>query len=160
MTVEKMKQVLLKPFGEGVKRSQLGMSIIEILIVIALMGTVMAILVTNLTGQQDEALKDAARLGMGQLETNLQLYKVHNFRYPTTEQGLRALVERPGSGAKRWRGPYMDANKLNDPWDNEYQYESDGREFKITSPGLDGVVGNEDDIIYPDDAGGDSGNEG
>ncbi|SME95474.1 type II secretion system major pseudopilin GspG [Pseudobacteriovorax antillogorgiicola] len=156
MTFKTIKNLMLRPFGDEERRSEIGMSIIEILIVIALMGTVMAILVTNLTGQQEEALKDAARLGMGQIETNLQLYKVHNFRYPTTEQGLRALVEKP-SNAKRWRGPYMDANKMNDPWDNEYQYESDGRSFKIISPGIDGVVGSEDDIVYPEEAGGDTG---
>ena len=151
MKLSKLHNLLMKPFrAEGQSRES-GMSIIEILIVIALMGTVMALLVTNLVGQQDEALKDTARLGMGQLDTNLQMYKVHNFRYPTTEQGLEALVSKP-SGAKRWKGPYTDENKLQDPWGNTYEYESDGRNFKIISPGPDGSTGSEDDITYPEEA--------
>lgn len=151
MKIVGLKKFLLSPFNDSDKHGQRGMSIIEILIVIALMGTVMAILVTNLTGQQDEAMKDATRLGMGQLETNLQMYKVHNFRYPTTDQGLQALVTQP-SGAKRWRGPYVPPEKLEDAWGNTYDYESDGRTYKIISPGLDGVTGSEDDIVYPEAA--------
>ena len=124
------------------------MSIIEILIVIALIGTVMAIMVTNLTGRQDEAMKQAAELSMGQLESALQMYKIDNYRYPTTEQGLDALVSKP-SGARRWRGPYTEKAKLRDPWDTDFGYESDGKTFKIISAGLDGSLGNEDDITYP-----------
>ena len=76
------------------------------------------------------------------------LYKIDNYRYPTTEQGLGALVSKP-SGARRWRGPYTEKNKLQDPWGNEFSYESDGKTFKIISPGIDGTVGNEDDVTYP-----------
>lgn len=154
MSFKRLRNLLEKPFKSKEEGRESGMSIIEILIVIALMGTLMALLVTNLTGTQDEAMKDAARLGMSQLETNLQMYKVHNFRYPTTEQGLSSLVTKP-SGAKRWRGPYTNETKLSDPWGNSYDFESDGRVFKIISPGIDGVVGNEDDIVYPEDAGAD-----
>ena len=137
---------LMKPFGQTAKNA--GMSIIEILIVIALIGTVMAIMVTNLTGRQDEAMKQAAELSMGQLESSLQMYKIDNYRYPTTEQGLSALVSKP-SGARRWRGPYTEKSKLQDPWGSDFSYESDGKTFKIISGGLDGSVGNEDDITYP-----------
>ena len=121
MAFKKLVNLMAKPFDHGQKSRESGMSIIEILIVIALMGTVMALLVSNLTDSQDSAMEDAARLGMTQLETNLQMYKVHNFRYPTTEQGLGALVTKP-SGAKRWRGPYTVENKLQDPWGNDLDY--------------------------------------
>ena len=88
---------LMKPFGQTAKNA--GMSIIEILIVIALIGTVMAIMVTNLTGEQDEAMKQAlTEISMG-IESSLQMYKVNNYRYPTTEQGLEALITKP-SGAR------------------------------------------------------------
>ena len=80
--------------------------------------------------------------------TEQQMYKIDNYRYPTTEQGLSALVSKP-SGARRWRGPYTEKNKLQDPWGNEFSYESDGKTFKIISPGIDGSVGNEDDVTYP-----------
>ena len=142
----RVSKQLMKPFQQTAR--QAGMSIIEILIVIALIGTVMAIMVTNLTGRQDEAMKQAAELSMGQLESSLQMYKIDNYRYPTTEQGLSALVSKP-SGARRWRGPYTEKNKLQDPWGNEFSYESDGKTFKIISPGIDGTVGNEDDVTYP-----------
>ncbi len=142
----RVSKQLMKPFQQTAR--QAGMSIIEILIVIALIGTVMAIMVTNLTGRQDEAMKQAAELSMGQLESSLQMYKIDNYRYPTTEQGLSALVSKP-SGARRWRGPYTEKNKLQDPWGNEFSYESDGKTFKIISPGIDGSVGNEDDVTYP-----------
>ena len=142
----KVSKLLMKPFQQTAR--QAGMSIIEILIVIALIGTVMAIMVTNLSGRQDEAMKQAAELSMGQLESSLQMYKIDNYRYPTTEQGLSSLVSKP-SGARRWRGPYTEKNKLQDPWGNEFSYESDGKTFKIISPGIDGSIGNEDDVTYP-----------
>lgn len=141
-----IQRVLNKPF-KGAARA--GMSLIEIIIVVALMGTLMAYLVRNLIGQQEEAKKDQTKLGMGVLEQSLQLYRVHNSRYPTTEQGLDAMITAPAD-AKTWRGPYTEANKLSDPWGNKFQYESDGRNFKIISGGPDGTVGNADDIVYPE----------
>ena len=138
-----IQRVLNKPF-KGAARA--GMSLIEIIIVVALMGTLMAYLVRNLIGQQEEAKKDQTKLGMGVLEQSLQLYRVHNSRYPTTEQGLDAMITAPAD-AKTWRGPYTEANKLSDPWGNKFQYESDGRNFKIISGGPDGTVGNADDIV-------------
>ena len=151
MNFKRILNGLQKPLSrEGITK-EAGMTIIEILIVIALMGVVMTLVVSNLTDSQDEAMKDAAKLGMGQLDSNLQLYKIHNFRYPTTEQGLRALIEKPSSGATRWRGPYSDESKINDPWGTPYEYESNGKEFKIISPGPDGVAGNEDDVVYPEE---------
>ena len=130
------------------------MSLIEIILVISLMATIMAVLVRNLTGRQEEALKDTAKLGMQQLMQNLQEYKIHNYRYPATDQGLNALVENPGS--KRWRGPYVEKEKLNDPWDTPYGYESDGRNVKIISAGPDAQQGTEDDITFPETAEGDA----
>lgn len=150
MKTRNLRVLFSKPFAAQAGR-QAGMTIIEILIVIALIGTVMTIVVTNLTGQQENAMIDATKLAMGQLETNLQMYKVHNFRYPTTEQGLQALVTQP-SGARRWRGPYTEDSKLSDPWGNQFDYQSNGRSFKIMSPGPSGVMGDGDDITYPEDA--------
>lgn len=143
--------VLLKPFDKEARR-QAGMTIIEILIVIALIGTIMTIVMTNVLQKSDEAKVDLARIAAGQLENALRLYKLNNNRYPSTEEGLQALLTAPPS-AKNWRGPYTEADKLKDPWDNDFSYESTGaKSFKITSPGQDGTLGNEDDVIYPPEA--------
>ncbi len=148
MKMKRLNSWLKRPFVAGPESSQRGMSLIEIIIVIALMGTLMAIVITNLTGRQDTALEDASRLAMQQLDTNLQMYKVHNYTYPTTDQGLDALVTAP-SGASRWRGPYTEAKKLNDAWGQKFEYESDGRTFKIKSGGIDQQMGTADDVTYP-----------
>jgi len=144
--------VVLKPFGKQARR-QAGMTIIEILIVIALIGTIMTIIMTNVLQKNDEARVDLARISAAQLENALRLYKLNNNRFPTTEEGLGALVSAPAS-AKNWRGPYTEADKLKDPWSNDFAYESAGKTFKITSPGQDGEVGNADDIVYPTEAAG------
>lgn len=140
-----------RPLANGSER---GMSLIEIIIVVALLGTLMAYMVSNLIGQSEEAKKDQTKLAMGVIQQSLQMYRIHNNRYPTSDQGLNALLTNPGGDAKSWRGPYIESNKLKDPWDASFGYESDGRNFKIISGGPDGTVGNEDDITYPEaDAG-------
>lgn len=152
MKFTKLTKILRAPLSSKEINKEAGMTIIEILIVISLMGVIMALVVSNLTDSRDEAMRDAAKIGMGQLDSQLQMYRVHNFRFPTTEQGLGALVAKPSSGATRWRGPYADESKLKDPWGNDYQYEIEGKNFKISSPGPDGVMGNEDDVYYPEDS--------
>ena len=141
--------MLIKPR----KRNNAGMTLIEIMIVIAVLGTLMGIIITNLAGTQENAKIDQTKLAMAQLSQKLQLYRVDNGRYPTTDQGLAALVRDPGN-AKKWRGPYgVDEKNLKDPFDNDFGYESDGREIKIISGGPDGEIGSSDDIFYPDEDG-------
>ncbi len=147
LSLSTFKSMLLRPFEP--RQGKKGMTLIEIIIVIALLGTLMAILVTNLTSSQDAAREDQARLGMGGIAQSLQLYRVHNNSYPTTAQGLNALVTAP-SDAPRWRGPYTEAEKLKDPWGNPYEYSSDGRKFELVSGGLDGKVGGPKSIYYPE----------
>ena len=126
-----------------------GMTLLEIIIVVALLGTLGVYLITNLTQQADTAKIDQTKLAIGNIRQALQLYRVHLKKYPTTDAGLQVLLENPGD--KRWRGPYLDnANKLLDPWDAEFEYESDGRNIKITSPGPDFEIGTDDDIIWPE----------
>jgi len=128
-----------------------GFSLIEIIIVVALLGTLMAYMVSNLIGQSDKAKEDETKLAFGVITQSLQMYRIHSNKYPTTDQGLNALLTNPGSD-KNWRGPYLEPNKLKDPWSNDFQYQSDGRTFKIISSGTDGQFGTADDITYPEEA--------
>jgi len=146
MKKSKIIRAIKKPF----ENSQRGLTLIEIIIVIALLGTLMTYLVSKLTNVADSAKEDQAKIGMGNISSALQLYRVHVSRYPSTEQGLNALLTDPGLD-KKWRGPYIESEKLRDPWGKEFGYSSDGRDYKITSAGMDGNEGSEDDIVYPED---------
>ena len=141
---------LLTPFKTQNRVMNAGLTLIEIIIVVALLGTLMTYLVSNLVGVQDSAKEDQARLGMGVIAQSLQMYRVHNGSFPTTAQGLKALVENPGS-SRRWRGPYIEEEKLIDPFGQELSYEAEGRNYKIISGGDDATVGTEDDIFYPEE---------
>ncbi len=151
MILKRLKRVLQRPFGpEG--EGDRGMTIIEILIVIALMSTIMAVLVSKLLDKSDDAKKDLAAVSMGSLKNSLDMYGVKNSRYPTTEEGLEALIEQPAT-AKNWGGPYVEPNQINDPWGQPFRYESSGpKTFKIISVGADGSEGTEDDVVYPPEA--------
>lgn len=142
-----------------VRKKIAGMTLLEIIIVVALLGTLGVYLITNLTQQADTAKIDQTKLAIGNIRQALQLYRVHMKKYPTTDASLQVLIENPGD--KRWRGPYLDSpNKLMDPWDAEFEYESDGRNIKIMSAGPDFQMGTDDDIVWPEDAGGDGDNAG
>ena len=129
---------------------QAGMSMIEIMIVISLIGILMAYIVRNVMDAAEKAKADQAKIGMNMLLQDLQRYRLDNNKYPTTDQGLNALLNNPGGDVKNWRGPYTEDNKINDPWSNPFNYESDGRTVKITSGGSDQTVGTDDDITYPE----------
>ena len=123
-----------------------GMTLIEIIIVVALLATLLAILVTNITSRAEGAKEDASRIAMSKVAQALTLYRVHNNKYPTTEQGLKALLQDPGGESKRWHGPYAEPSEVKDGWDNEMSYESDGNTYKIivTTP-------SNKQLTYPED---------
>ncbi|MEC7219732.1 MAG: type II secretion system major pseudopilin GspG, partial [SAR324 cluster bacterium] len=91
-----------------------------------------------------QATVDATKTQIRGLETALDLYRLHNGRYPTTDQKLSALLERPEVGIipKNWNGPYLRSKQLPlDGWDNEFVYTSDGNDYEIMSLGADGMEG-------------------
>ena len=134
---------------QSLRNCRSGMTLMEIIIVVALLGTLGVYLITNLTQTADTAKIDQAKLAIGNVRQALQLYRVHLKKFPSTDEGLAALLE--NTGDRRWRGPYLDdANKLIDPWDMEFEYESNGRDYKIISAGPDMEIGSEDDVIYPE----------
>ncbi len=150
MRLSKIRQYLLAPFSS--ENKQEGMTIIEILIVIALISTVMLVLVSNIMGKSDEGKADLTGVLQSKLAESLTMYKLNTARFPSTEEGLQALVEAPSS-ARNWKGPYTEAEKLDDTFGKPMQYELiTPKSFKITSAGIDGEFGTEDDIIYPKEA--------
>ena len=149
MLLKKLNQKLLITKSRlcgSITKNKKGMTLIEIIIVVAILASIMAVLVTNVTQKAEQANIDQTKILQGQIQEALQYYRVHNFKYPTN---LIDLVEKP-AGAKRWRGPYMEKDKLKDTWDQPFEYESDGRNFKIISGGPGGEIGDDDDLIYPE----------
>lgn len=126
-------------------RTQRGFTLIEIMVVVVIMGILAALVVPKLMGRSDDARVTAARQDIGAIMTALKLYKLDNTRYPTTEQGLQALITKPTTGpeARGWKaGGYLD-KMPKDPWGNPYQYLSPGLkgEVDVFSLGADGQPG-------------------
>lgn len=126
-----------------------GFTMIELMVVIVILGILAAIIAPRLVGRTDEARITKARVDITNLETALKLYKLDNGVYPTTEQGLQALVEAPetGTAPRNWReGGYLEKNRVpKDPWGNEFVYLSPGvkGDFDLSSYGADGLAGGE-----------------
>ncbi|MDB9822807.1 type II secretion system major pseudopilin GspG [Deltaproteobacteria bacterium] len=124
-----------------------GFTLIEIMVVIIILGILASYVAVRLTGQTEEARNIQARVQIEAFETALELYKLDNGSYPSTEQGLQALVESPivGNLPRKWReGGYMQKGKVpKDPWKNDYIYLSPGLhgDFDIMSYGDDGASG-------------------
>ncbi len=131
------------------ERGQAGFTIIELMVVIVILGLLAAIIAPNLVGRTDEARVTEAKVQIQNFETALKLYKLDNGTYPTTEQGLESLIEKPSTGIipKKWReGGYLEKKKIPlDPWNNPYLYISPGLNgpYDIISYGSDGVRGGE-----------------
>ncbi len=122
-----------------------GMTLIEILVVLTLIGIVMGIVGGNYLGQGEKAKQKAAKLEIEQFGQTLDLFKLEVGRYPTTQEGLQALITAP-AGVSNWNGPYWKKNTLpKDPWTNEYKYASPGQHgaYDIWSYGADGKEGGE-----------------
>jgi general secretion pathway protein G len=126
-----------------------GFTLIEIMVVIIILGILAVYIGPKIMGRPEEAKQVKAKVDISALETALKLYKLDNGVYPSTEQGLQALIEKPESGhvPAKWRdGGYLDKNKVpKDPWKNDFVYLSPGvhSDFDIISYGSDGVPGGE-----------------
>jgi general secretion pathway protein G len=139
------------------KRDQ-GFTLIELLVVIVIIGILAAIVVPKLVGRSDDARIGAAKSDLAVMRNVLQHYYVDNETFPSTEQGLKALIEKPVSAPepKNWKGPYLDRDaEPADPWGNRYVYrfpsekDSSGKTYDLFSTGKDGQAGTEDDVLKP-----------
>lgn len=129
------------------KSNDKGFTLIELLVVILILGLLIGIVGPKLIGRGDDAKVSAAKIQIESLSSALKMYKLDNGVYPSTEQGLEALVSLPQSGTppKRWKeGGYLEKSKVpQDPWLNDYIYMSPGAhgDFDLLSYGADGVAG-------------------
>ncbi len=135
-----MKQM---KFGSP-RANQAGFTLIEIMVVVIIISILGAIIAPNIFKRAHDARVVAAKNGIKSIETQMALYKLDNFAFPNTGEGIKALVTSPGK--KTWNGPYLD-NVPKDPWGAEFQYQYPGtknpRKFDVWSFGADGQPGGE-----------------
>jgi general secretion pathway protein G len=129
-----------KELNTRLQRSD-GFTLIEILVVMAIIAMLAVMVAPNLFRQQAGAMRDVALTEISTLEAALDIYRLDVGEYPDS---LGGLMEDDTDRAS-WNGPYLRRAVPTDPWDNDYVYESSGREFTLISYGADGASGGEDD---------------
>jgi general secretion pathway protein G len=130
--------------------SQKGFTLIEILVVLVIIGILAGYIGPKLMRHPGKAKRTKASVQIEGIETALKMYKLDNGMYPSTEQGLQALVEPPTTGKlpPKWKEGYLEKKKVPlDPWGNEYVYLSPGTQgdYDLSSYGADGEAGGEDE---------------
>jgi general secretion pathway protein G len=125
-----------------------GFTLIEIMLVIAILGILISVAVPRLAGRTEEARQQATRLQIENLSAALDAFEFDCGRFPTAQEGLEALRQRP-SAALNWKGPYLKKPLAHDPWQGAYAYAAPGthnHDYDVYSPGPDGREGTSDDI--------------
>ena len=136
------------------KKSE-GFTLIELLLVVVIIGILAAIVVPKLTGRTEDAQISATEATMTNVMTALRMYEMDNGRYPTQEQGILALIEKPTSAPepKKWRKCLETSVLPKDAWGTEFDYKYPGVKntdgYDLVSGGPDRQLGNDDDIIKP-----------
>lgn len=130
----------------GRKLSHTGFTLIELLVVMVIIGLLASLVVPRFIRQEEKAKVKTARAQIQMLGTALDTFRLDVGRYPTTQEGLEALRQRP-AGVERWDGPYLKKEVPRDPWGNPYVYRSPGEHepYELLSYGADGVAGGTED---------------
>lgn len=136
--------------------NQSGMTLIEIMIVIAIIAGLMAVIGTGANSMLQKSRVENAKIQMKEIGNKLEAYNLSCNSYPTTEQGLSALSENPGADVCANWGPepYLTKKNMKDPWGKEFMYESDGGTYMLKTFGRDrkeGGDGYEKDLSYPEE---------
>ncbi len=134
---------------QRIRSNHAGFTLIELMVVVIILGILALYIGPKIMGEPERAKRVKAKMDIATFETALKMYKLDNGVYPSTEQGLAALIEKPETGVipKRWReGGYLEKRKISkDPWRNDFVYISPGvhSDFDLISYGTDGVPGGE-----------------
>ena len=127
------------------RRRVSGFTLVELLVVLAILGMLAALVGPQVLNQLGGAKSKSATIQIRDFEQALELYKLDVGRFPRSGEGLEALVRQP-SGAKGWNGPYLKKDELPmDPWGNPYEYRVSGSKVEIISYGADGRAGGSDE---------------
>ena len=123
-------------------------TLVEIMVVVVILGILAATILPQFIGTAHDAKVGMAKSNIAELESAVEKFYIHMDRYPSSEEGLEALVTEPADSEGQWRGPYVKMLR-NDPWKNPYQYRSPGQNgsttFDLWSRGADGADGGEGD---------------
>ncbi len=129
-----------------------GLTLVELLVVLLILGLIASFAVPQALKYVSAARTDAAAIQIERLDGILELYALDMRRYPSTDEGLQALLEAPATNAERWNGPYLKkADSLIDPWGRPYEYRSPGQHgqydlYTLGSDGLEGGEGEDADV--------------
>ena len=124
-----------------------GFTLVELMLVVIIIGALVAMVLPRLTGRSEQARTQVAKADISaNIATALKLYEMDNGKFPTTEEGLNALLNKPASSVS-WNGPYLEKNPL-DPWARPYQYKCPGthKDYDLYSLGADAIEGTKDDV--------------
>jgi general secretion pathway protein G len=131
--------------SKNILNRQEGFTLIELIVVVIIIGLLSGLVLPQFIKQSEKATAKAAKAQIELLGTALDTFRLDVSRYPTSQEGLQALTQKPG-GVDRWDGPYLKKGVPNDPWGKPYIYKSPGDHgpYDILSYGADGVPGGEE----------------
>ncbi len=129
------------------RRSEKGFSLIELIVVLVILGLLAAVVAPRVVNKLAQGKDQIAKIQIKELEGALQMYSFDLGQFPTTSEGLDALVRNPGN-SDSWKGPYLSKELPKDPWGHPYGYRCPGMhgDYDLYSFGADGTEGNDDDV--------------